>query len=319
MAAVDVVIVNYNMGELLQECLDSVSRDRQDKEIIVVDNASSDQSVEMVRKRFPAVKLIASRENLGLAKGLNTAIRRGRGKYIQVMHPDVVIARDTLGQMVRFMESHPDAAAAGCRVRHPDGRAFPSAHRFPKPTAFILDVLPIPASLARRHGWHGLFMRNMDFSHEQEVDIIAAAFLMLRRSALKKAGLFDEAFTNWTGEWDLCYRLKQAGWKVMYSPDAEVVHYESYVPAGKMAFRKEIAYKFKKGYVVADKVQRMLFLFYRKHLSRLDFEWFRLLSMGNLVMKSIIRSATFFREDSRSRIVNYLKTIRVCLDERYHQ
>jgi len=235
-----------------------------DFNVVVVDNASQDGSAAFIAQRFPKVRLVRNKTNRGLTKALNQAIALGNAPYIQIMHPDVVVRKDTFSQMIPFMETHHNVAALGCKVKHPTGKIFPSAHRFPRPTAFVLDVLHLPKGMARRFHLYGLFMRQMNFNKLQEVDIVASAFLLLRRHAFAEAGMFDERFTNWTSEWDLCYRLKEQGWRIVYYPGTEVVHYESYLPVGRMKFTKEIEYKFKRGYVVADKVQQMLFLFYRK-------------------------------------------------------
>ena len=235
------------------------------------------------------------------------------------MHPDVAVNKDTFSKMIEFMEKNKEVAALGCKVKHPDGKIFPSAHRSPRPRAFVLEMMPIPRSIARKFNIYGLFMRNIDFNKLHEVEIIASAFLLLRRDVLNETGLFDEDFTNWTSEWDLCYRIKQKNWKIIYYPGTEVIHYESYVPKNKLKFSKEIEYKFKKGYVVADKVQKMLFLFYKKHYPKYDYYIFKFLSISNLLLKSFLKSFTIFKEDSRSRIYNYFKTIKVCLEDGYNK
>lgn len=309
----DVIIVNYNMKELLKESLNSIFKsDFKDFDVMVVDNASSDNSVEMIKKF--KVKLIVNKENLGLAKALNQAIRQSNSKYIQIMHPDVLVSEDTFSKMIDFMEKNKDVAVLGCKVKHPDGKIFPSCHRFPRPSAFVLNILPIPRFIAQKFNIYGLFMRNMDFNKLQEVDIIASAFLLLRRNDF----LFDENFTNWTLEWDLCYRIKKK-YRIMYFPYTKVIHYESYVPKDKLKFSKEIEYKFKKGYIVADKVQKMLFLFYKKHYSWFDYHIFKFLSIINLLLKSFLKSFTIYKEDSKDRIYNYFKTIKVCLEDGYNK
>ena len=177
----DIIIVNYNMKELLEESLNSIfNSDFKDFKVTVVDNSSSDRSIEMIKKF--KVKLIANKENLGLTKAINQAIKLSKNKYIQIMHPDVIVDKNTFSKMIEFMEENKDVAALGCKVKRPDGRVFPSAHRFPRPRAFVLDVLLIPKFIAQRFNVYGLFMRNMDFDKLQEVDIIASAFLLLRRT-----------------------------------------------------------------------------------------------------------------------------------------
>ena len=186
-----------------------------------MDNASTDGSAQMVRERFPWVRLIENRENVGFARASNQAIRDSAGRYVLLLNPDTEVKPGALETLVRFMDAHSKAGAAGARLLDPDGTLQPSCH--PAPTLsrelwrlFHLDAL-WPYACYPMAVW--------DLDTPREVDAAQGACLILRREALDQVGLLDEDYFIYSEEVDLGHRLRQHGWEVYWVPQAVVVHY----------------------------------------------------------------------------------------------
>jgi GT2 family glycosyltransferase len=218
-----IVIVSWNTRDLLACCLRSLyDFPLSDKfEIWVVDNNSSDHSVEMIKDQFPQVKIIENKQNQGFAHGNNQAIRRSSGKYVMLLNPDTEVKPGALDVLVNFLEEEPQAAAAGAKLVSPDGGLQSSCH--PELTLpremwrlFHLDTL-------HRYGTYN--MHKWDPKMPRQVDVLQGAALVLRSEALKQVGLLDEDYFMYTEEVDLCFRLRKAGWRLYWIPEAEVLHY----------------------------------------------------------------------------------------------
>jgi GT2 family glycosyltransferase len=217
---ISVSIVNTNNRELLLGCLGtlhaSLSPDV-DVEIVVLDNASDDGSVEAVRKRFPDVRLLPQRFREGFGANHNTVIRASTGRYVYVLNEDTFSENWGFAQLVSEMDAHRNAGALGPRIVDPAGRHQRSAWRFPTPAVSVLGVPTLgQLGIAQSKG-----------VQPRTVDWVLGAALLLRREALDEVGLFDEDFFIYFEEVDLCRRLRRAGWEVRYLPAVTVVHYES--------------------------------------------------------------------------------------------
>ena len=224
-----VIIVNWNVKGLLQACLQSLLNSNTgglQLEIIVVDCASGDGSVQMVRDNFPQVHLVASPENLGYAKGNNTGAALARGRYLFILNPDTVVQPDTLAQLANYMDTHPAVGALGPQLLWPDGAIQSSRRRFPTlGTLFWESTLPGQWFPHNRHirRYH-MFDRPPDTP--QPVDWLVGAALFIRREAWLEVGPIDETFFMYFEETDWCRRCVDAGWQVYYLPQAKVIHYE---------------------------------------------------------------------------------------------
>ena len=246
---VSVVIVTYNVREFLEQAIESVlqAADGLSVEVFVVDNDSADGSAEMVRERFPDVRLIANSENTGFATANNQALRQARGRYALVLNPDTLVQEDTLRAFVAFMDAHPDAGAAGCRILNPDGTFAPESRRaFPTPAVAFYRI----SGLGRLFPKSPRFGRyNLTFLPQDEVceiDALSGCCMMVRREAMwgasrsretlptgeplsvapGAAGVFDESFFMYGEDLDWCYRIQRAGWKIFYTPSTQIVHYK---------------------------------------------------------------------------------------------
>jgi hypothetical protein len=215
-----VSIVNTNSRELVLACLESLAGT--EAEIVVLDNASEDDSADAVRERFPDVRVIAQGFRAGFAANHNTVIRATTGPYVYVLNEDTTADDWRFERLVAYLDAHPRVAALGPKLVYPDGRRQDSAWRFPTPLVSTFGLL----SLGR------LGVKQSRGDEVRSVDWVMGAALLLRRAALEDVGLFDEGFFLYSEEVDLQFRLRQAGWEVHYFPDATVVHHESQFSAG---------------------------------------------------------------------------------------
>ncbi|MCA9942490.1 MAG: glycosyltransferase family 2 protein [Ardenticatenaceae bacterium] len=218
-----IVIVSWNTKDLLDACLRSIYAYPLDQpfEVWVVDNKSSDDTVAMVQEHFPQVELIASEENLGFAGGNNRAIPHCQGEYVLLLNPDTEVKPEALNELVAFMDTHPEAGAAGSRLLNADETLQPSCH--PRPTLsrefwrmFYLDKL-LP------YGSYDMSKWNLE--QPREVDVLMGASMLLRKTVLDTIGLLDEGYFMYSEEVDLCFRLQKAGWHLFWVPQSQVVHY----------------------------------------------------------------------------------------------
>lgn len=227
-----VIILNYNTKDLLQKCLESVFSSRTDFqiEVIVSDNGSTDGSIEMIKNRFPQVKLTENNANLGFSAGNNVGIRQALGRLVLLLNTDTEVRLNTLDLSIKYMDSHPEAGVMGCKVLLPDGKLHEaSRRRFPNPVNAFLRLFGL-----RRFSNYNY--KNIPIDREMEVDSVVGAFLMIRRSVIDKIGLLDEEFFMYGEDLDWCWRVKEAGFKVMYYPGAEITHY-LYGSSAAVAFR----------------------------------------------------------------------------------
>ena len=226
-----IIIVNWNVEKLLKRCLESIfgspyAADPKRLEVIVVDNASSDGSVEMVQSSFPQVTLLANEQNLGFTKANNQGISLARGRFVLFLNPDTEIVDDALGTMVEFMKAHPEVGAVGPKLIYPDGSTQPSRRRFPNASTLFLESTLIQRWWKKNRVLSRYYMEDQSDDQVQEVDWLVGAALMVRKEALDQVGGFDEGFFMYSEELDWCRRARKAGWKIVYLPDAVVVHHE---------------------------------------------------------------------------------------------
>ena len=229
MKDLSIIIVNYNAGNLLKECIESVKNSALNisYEIIVIDNNSSDNSIDLIRNRFENLKIIMNKMNVGFARASNQGINGSKGRYILLLNPDTVILPDCLKKMVRFMEDHPEGGVAGCKVLNPNGTLQLACRRsFPAPSVsfYRLSGLSRLFPKSKTFARYNLTYQNPDVV--QEVDAVSGSFMMIIRKALDEVGMLDERFFMYGEELDLCFRVKEKGWKVYYVPDARIIHYK---------------------------------------------------------------------------------------------
>jgi GT2 family glycosyltransferase len=224
-----VVIVNYNVRHFLEQALLSVRKAvaRLDAEVWVVDNNSADDSVAMVKDKFPEVLLIANTENTGFAVANNQAIRQCAGEYVLLLNPDTVVEEDTFEKCVHFMDAHPDAGALGVRMIDGSGKFLPESKRgFPSPWTAFCKTFGLSRIFPKSKVFNHYHLGYLDELQTHEVEVLAGAFMLMRRSALDKSGLLDEAFFMYGEDIDLSYRILLAGYKNYYFPETSIIHYK---------------------------------------------------------------------------------------------
>lgn len=224
-----IVIVNYNVEHFLEQCLISVGRAMKDieAEVFVVDNNSVDGSLRMLREKFPEVILIANTSNLGFSKANNQAIRLSKGEYVLLLNPDTVVEDDTFQKMLAFMDSNANAGGLGVKMLDGQGTFLPESKRgLPTPLTAFYKIFGLSRLFpkSRRFGKYHLGYLNNDQIHE--VEVLAGAFMLLRKTVLEKIGLLDEAFFMYGEDIDLSYRINLAGYKNYYFPETRIIHYK---------------------------------------------------------------------------------------------
>ena len=224
-----IIIVNYNVREFLHHALVSLQKAMRGikGEISVVDNASDDGSIEMVRRRFPRVHLIASKSNLGFARANNLGLKEARGKFILLINPDTLVQEDTLKVMLRFFEDNQDVGLAGCKIMNPDGTFQLACRRsFPAPWAAFTKMTGLSSLFpgSRLFGRYNLTYLSPDETYE--IDAVSGSFMMVRREAYEQVGGLDEDFFMYGEDLDWCYRIQRAGWKNYYVHSTQIIHYK---------------------------------------------------------------------------------------------
>jgi GT2 family glycosyltransferase len=224
-----VVIVNYNVKYFLEQCLLSVQRavSGLEAEVFVVDNASADGSVEMVREKFPEVRLVANQNNVGFSTANNQAIHAAKGEFILLLNPDTVVAEDTFEKCIAFMKAHPDAGALGVHMVDGKGNFLPESKRgVPTPAVAFYKTFGL-AFLFPKSKTFGQYHLGFLPEHENhEVDILSGAFMFMRKKVLDEIGLLDETFFMYGEDVDLSYRIVKAGYKNYYLSDTTIIHYK---------------------------------------------------------------------------------------------
>ncbi len=224
-----IIIVNYNVREFLHHALVSLQKAMKGIrcEIIIVDNASDDGSIEMVRRRFATVHLIANKANLGFARANNLGLKRARGKLFLLINPDTIVQEDTLRVMLKFFAENPDVGLAGCKILNPDGTFQLACRRsFPRPWVALTKMAGLSALFPRSRffGKYNLTYLNPDETYE--IDAVSGSFMMIRREAYEQVGGLDEDFFMYGEDLDWCYRIQQAGWKNYYVHSTQIIHYK---------------------------------------------------------------------------------------------
>jgi len=219
MVDLSIVIVNWNTCDLLRACLASIFRHppRTSFEVIVMDNASSDRSAEMVRGEFPGVRLKINAANLGFAAANNLGSRLAAGRFLLFLNSDTEVHAATLSDALSFMELHPETGVLGCRTLNPDGSRQNSAFAFPTCTRIFAHV----SGLSRL----GKLPRRREHSRLSHPDYVQGSFFFIRKSAFEQSGGFNEMFFLYGEEVDLCLRLRASGLRVTYVPGLAITHH----------------------------------------------------------------------------------------------
>lgn len=224
-----VIIVNYNVKYFLEQCLISVKNSGKgiDMEVFVVDNNSSDGSVEMVADKFPDVKLIANQENTGFSKANNQAIRLCSGEYVLLLNPDTVVEGDTFPKIINYMDNTPGAGSLGVKMLDGKGKFLPESKRgLPTPSVAFCKIFGLSRLFPKSKRFGQYHLGYFGENEINPVDVLPGAFMLIRKSVLNEIGLLDEDFFMYGEDIDLSYRITKAGYQNIYYPETRIIHYK---------------------------------------------------------------------------------------------
>jgi GT2 family glycosyltransferase len=223
-----IIIVNYNSKNYLNHCLKSIYEETKSVtfEIIVIDNASTDNSLDLAKRNFPQVKIIKNRVNKGFSAANNQGIRASSGKYVLLLNHDTEIKGKALKILLDFMGNNPTAGACGAKLLNSDGTIQHQSKRgFPTPASIFFYATGISRLFPKSKLFGRYLMTYLDSNKTNEVDALSGACILARRQVLDSIGLMDEDFFLYGEDLDLCYRIKRAGWKIYFVPQAQIIHF----------------------------------------------------------------------------------------------
>ena len=255
-----IIIVNYNVKYYLEQCLLSVERaiEDVDAEVIVVDNHSKDGSVEYIEQRFPWVTCISSLHNLGFARANNLAIKQSNSEYVLLLNPDTFISENIIADALNFMDNHKNAGGLGVTMLTTNGsRAKESRRGFPSPMVSFYKMMGLCDRFPNHPKFGHYYMSNMPWDKSGQMEVISGAFCLLRRAALDKVGLLDEAFFMYGEDIDLSYRILKGGFENWFFPST-ILHYK-----GESTQRSSFRY--------VHVFYAAMLIFFRKHYSGMSF------------------------------------------------
>jgi GT2 family glycosyltransferase len=294
---ISIVIVSWNTRDDLRHCLESLfANEGASYEVIAIDNASADDSAEMVRTEFPSVKLIANDANLGFAKGSNQGIAVSAGRYILLLNPDSEVRPGFISCMVAFGDEHPEYGIFGPKVLNPNGTLQYSCRRFPTLAAGFFRNTILGKYFPHNTYLMDYLMANWDHNDVREVDWVSGCSMTVRREALDDIGMLDEQFYMYVEDVDFAYRAKQKGYKVAYNPGAVVVHARA-KSSDKTPNRMIVEF------------HKSMYRFYKKHYAK---NW-SLLTRAVVPLGLIARAAFFIARNDYQHF-KYLLTIRTGRD-----
>ncbi len=224
-----IVVVNYNVKYFLDQCLYAVERaiEGMDAEVFIVDNQSKDGSVEMLHEKYNHFHIIANTDNVGFSKANNQAIRQAKGEYVLLLNPDTIIEEDTLKKCVEFMDDHTDCGGLGIKMVDGAGNFLPESKRgLPTPSVSFYKIFGLSKLFPHSKKFSKYHMGHLDKEENHEVEILAGAFMMMRKSVLDEIGLLDETFFMYGEDIDLSYRIIKAGYKNYYFSESQIIHYK---------------------------------------------------------------------------------------------
>jgi GT2 family glycosyltransferase len=268
-----IIIVNWNVKDLLRKCLQSIYKQTQgiEFEVFVIDNASKDGSAQMVLKEFPQVTLIASNVNLGFAKANNLALEQARGKYVLFMNPDMELVENSFPKLIELMNKDSKIALSTCQLIYPDGSKQNNVKNNPGLCDQLLILLKLhhffQTKCLKRY-----LAKDFDYSKEQVVKQIMGAFMFGRADIIKEMGGFDIDYFLWWEDLDLCKRVQNAGYKIVYTPTTKVIHYEA------KGFEQQPSLQKQKRF------NRGMRIYFKKHESLLAYSIIYLFSLLSLIL-----------------------------------
>lgn len=292
---ISVIIVNYNVEFFLEQCLNSVRKalEHVSGEVFVVDNNSIDGSIEMVQRKFPEVHLIANKDNRGFSKANNQATRLSQGEYVLLLNPDTVVEEDTFSKVVEFMNQHPDAGGLGVRMLDGKGKFLPESKRgLPTPAVAFYKIFGLSRIFPKSKLFGQYHLGYLNEFETHEIDILSGAFMLMRKEALDKVGLLDEAFFMYGEDIDLSYRIQKGGYKNYYFPETRIIHYK-----GESTKKSSVNYVFV--------FYRAMVIFAKKHFSQKNARLFSFLINAAIYFRASLAILARFIQKATLPLVDF--------------
>ncbi len=290
-----VCIVNYNGRDFLPACIESVLESDLDgvPEIVVVDNRSTDGSVELIRERFPGVTIIENARNTGFASANNRAFDAAGGRFVLFLNPDTVVPPDGLRRMVSFLEKSEGTAACGCRLFHPDtGRVESSARSYPELLPLFWNLTYIDRLFPSSPFFARYLMTHVPELETRDADWVTGACLLIRSEVFERVGGFDSRFFMYCEDIDFCYRIRRAGWRVRYYPAVSIGHYR-----GLSSARHRSAGEGELSVWGARQYAESVLIFYSGHYGKIKTVMLRMI----LIATSLLKAACWITVGSLTR------------------
>ncbi len=280
---ISIIIVNFNVREFLEQALISIKKALKTipSEIIVVDNASIDGSVHMLKQRFPETKLIENKKNLGFSAGNNLALKEAKGEYVVLINPDTVVQEDTFEVLLDFFKKTPDASAVTCKIINPDGSfSVDCRHSIPTPLTALWKLLGLNKLFPKSKIFGRYNLTYLDENEINQVEAISGSFMMIKQQVINQVGELDEDFFMYCEDIDYCYRINKNGGKIYYVPTSQIIHYKG-----------ESTKKNNLDYVIT--FNRSLYKFYKKHYQQkyiYPFKWL-------IILGTIFRGVSIYLQN----------------------
>jgi GT2 family glycosyltransferase len=298
-----VVIVNYNVRAYLEQCLRTVftALEGLEGEVFVVDNQSTDGSVDMVRAKFPQVRLIANRDNVGFSRANNQAIREARGEYVLLLNPDTVVGEDVFRKVVAFLDAHPKAGGLGVKMIDGTGRFLPESKRgLPTPQVAFFKIIGLTRLFPRSRVFGRYHLGHLPENETAPIEILSGACMFLRKKTLDEVGLLDESFFMYGEDIDLSYRITLGGYDNWYFPEARIIHYK-----GESTKKSSVNYVFV--------FYNAMAIFARKHFAREGSGVFPALIKGSIYLSAAGAIVVRFVQQALLPILDLLAILLVVL------
>jgi len=263
MKKLTISIVNYNAGQYLLSCLESLEKikDEAEFDVYIIDNCSTDGSVQDAKKKFPGFNYILNTNNLGFGKAHNLVLKKAKTPYVLILNPDSEVPPGTLSYMLDFMEKNPDVGVSSPRIEKADGSIDIASHRgFPTPVASFLYFF-----LKNDRLYH---LTNRDMTKTHEVDAVVGAFMLMRKSVLEIVGYFDEDYFLYAEDIDLCFRIKHKGFKVMYVPQVKIHHVKGVSSGIKKHSQENTSASASTKNLSLNYFYKTMIIFYKKHYAK---------------------------------------------------
>ncbi len=290
-----VIIVNYNVEFFLEQCLNSVQKalENVSGQVFVIDNNSIDGSVEMVERKFPQFNLIANKDNKGFSKANNQGILLADAEYILLLNPDTVVEEDTFSKVIEYMDAHPKTGGLGVRMLDGKGHFLPESKRgLPTPAVAFYKIFGLSKLFPKSKKFGQYHAGNLSEFETNNIDILSGAFMLMRRDALDKVGLLDEAFFMYGEDIDLSYRIQQGGYENVYFPETRIIHYK-----GESTKKSSVNYVFV--------FYRAMIIFAKKHFSQKNAKLFSFFIHLAIYFRAFLAISARFIKQSFLPIVDF--------------